>query len=291
MAVFTYKSFFTKKAKESTPAASYTLSTIFHILDDGVWEGGDIGGVRSEGFSRDGFSDFKLSGSKTRLSLKSNDGQDKIDLKGKFKLNNSGAFVGKIKSIKYLGVYSDGAAKCTMSLKGIDFHTNDLATLGELRPSNWREQLQEKIFKGDDTFVFTGKSNKYGTEHLYDNFDPIVLGDGNDRITITGPLNLVSESFIEGISTGNGQDEIILKSTKAGQPEITLLDFNSSDTLDLRKVEISDDSITCNNKDFTHPGINPDHQPDWEIYGGESEASMVTSYSGSSCDDQLNIIV
>ena len=283
MAVFTYKSFFTKKANSSTSAAPYSLSTIIQVLDDGIWEEG------SGGFSRDGFSEFKLSGSKTHLSLKSDDGQDKINLKGKFKLNNSGAFVGKIKSIKYLGVYSDGAAKCTMSLKGIDLHTNDLATLGSSRPSNWREQLQEKIFKGDDTFELTGKSNKYETQPIYDNYWPIVLGDGNDRITITGPLNLVSD--ISGISTGKGQDEIILKSTVEGHPEMKLVDFDSSDTLDLREVEIWNDSITCTNEDFSPPnGVNDKYRADWWIYGGESKTLMVTSSNGASCNDQLNII-
>ena len=80
-------------------------------------------------------------------------------------------------------------------------------------------------------------------------------------------------------------------STKGGQPEIKLVDFDSSDTLDLRKVEVWNNFIACRNEDFEVPnGLHENLILDWSIYGGESKASMVPSFDGVSCDEQLNII-
>ena len=149
----------------------------------------------------------------------------------------NGSYSGTIKSIKSKTL--DLETKITMTLKGLSLSTNNLAYTS-------KKELQENIFKGDDRFEFSAKtkglyktSSSYGGSFGTDG--TIILGDGNDKLTVKGPIHLSNL-----LATGNGQDEIILRPTKEGQPTgLRLIDLDINDEINVSKMKIWNNSASC----------------------------------------------
>ena len=228
MAKFTYKSVVRRKSYLDTAGSSSLLSFLTSLqMDTKNGEGGLLP------------SDYyKISKKNTKIT--NNLGATKINLKGNFSQSENGTLTGTIKSMKQDGIMLD--TKITMTLKDIDLKISDLADMDST-------QLQKKIFKGDDTFTLHTKKNGfykkwpgdpgYGGGGTID--DAIIMGKGNDKLIISGPLHVNNL-----ISTGTGKDEIILRRTKEGQPHgLNLIDIDKGDIVDLRKVDAVNDSEFC----------------------------------------------
>lgn len=197
-------------------------------------------------------------------------------VRGEFYNTNEGSYAGIIKSIKSKSIKLDTQIK--MSLTDLNLNTDDFINLSH-------DNLLGKIFKGDDTFIFTANNKEFYKEiyqspaygHRSDTHKIISMGSGNDKLIAKGPIVFPGRQ----ISTGSGKDEIILMSTKQGQPSgLSLTDIDRTDTINLKKIKVFEESQLCSYSSTR-----------WNVIAGTKDLEQVLiSTGGVECED-ANVIV